>query len=155
MTLATRKRRAPGRAPAGFDADAGVRGNTWERACAGKDRYTSEAAALVGIGLNTRSRTLDAYRCGYCNSWHLTERLAAGAIKAPSRVHLMGFVCGRCGARHNEIAASSTPWTPATRRRALLDLEPLVIAAGWSIGTEDHCPSCAAALGLETTGGVA
>lgn len=151
MSVVARKRRVPVQA-AGYDAEAGARGNTWARTCAGKDRYSSEAAALVGIGLNTRSRTLDAYRCPFGNHWHLTERLAPGAKKARARVYMLAFVCARCGVRHADIAASNAPWTPATRRRALLDLEPAAIAAGWSIGvTDDHCPTCAAALGLEVT----
>ena len=47
---------------------------------------------------------------------------------------------GRCSARPNYAALA-----------ALLKLEPEAIADGWSIGCpDDHCPSCAAALGLET-----
>lgn len=153
MSLAARKRRVVPVAR-GFDAELGHRGgNTWARACAGKDRYSSEAAALVGIGLNTRSRTLDAYACAYCGGWHLTERLPLGVKKAPAQVHMLAFVCSRCQARHPQIAASNRPWTPATRRRALLDLEPAAMRDGWSIGwRDDHCAPCAAALGLETGG---
>lgn len=154
MTVARRRAHAAPARPAGFDAEAGARGNTWERSCAGKDRYTSEAAALVGIGLNTRASTLDAYACGYCGCWHLTERRPAGKPKAPP-VYLLAFVCSRCQARHATVAASDHPWTERSRRQALLKLEPVAMRDGWSIGLEDHCPGCAAALGLETMRGAA
>lgn len=149
MTVAARKRRVAPR-PRGFDAEAGARGNTWERACAGKDRYSSEAAAIVGIGLNLRSRKLDAYRCSFCASWHLTERNPAG--KAPPPVYMLAFICCRCGARHPNVAASDQPWTERSRRTALLKMEPSVMRDGWSVGPNDrdHCAACAAALGIET-----
>lgn len=152
--IAARKRRVIAQ-PVGFDAEAGARGNTWSRACAGKDRYTSEAAALVGIGLNTRSRTLDVYVCAFCSGYHLTERLPAGVKKA-APIYMLAFVCSRCLVRHRDFAAASQPWTPATRRRALLDLERAVMRDGWSIGAElDHCAPCSDALGIETLRGVA
>lgn len=151
-----RRRRRVHASPAGYDAERDAKGKAgaWLRSCAGKDRYTSEAAARAAIGLQLGTAALDTYRCDHCPGWHLTQRTQAGARKAPPPVHVLAFVCAGCRARHASIAVSPEPWRPARMRVALLKLEPEVIRDGWSIGAgddSDHCPTCAAALGLETT----
>lgn len=136
----------------GYDAERQAAGpvKAWLSSCAGKDRYTSEAAAWAGAGLVQRV-AIDVYRCESCQGYHLTERRPAGQRKAPPPVQVLAFVCSACHARHAAIAVSPREWTPETRRAALLKLEPEAIADGWSVGVDDdHCPSCAAALGLET-----
>lgn len=154
MSLAARKRRVPTRAH-GFDAERGARGNTEAKACLGKERYTSEAAALAGIGLLYAGKALDAYLCPFGAHWHVTGSRTPGQSKAPP-LHMLAFVCGRCGAQHSNIAASNSPWTASSRRTALLKMEPSVMRDGWSIGADDdHCASCAVALGLETSRGAA
>lgn len=148
--IARRKRR---RVPTsrGFDLEVRHPQRRWLTGCAGKARYSSEAAADAGIGLQLGAATLGAYPCTDCDGWHLTELRAKGQRKAPDPIHVLAFVCSTCKARHAETAASPVPWTPARRRVALLELEPLAIRDGWSIGVvEDHCPACAAELGLET-----
>lgn len=137
----------------GYDAERSAAGpvKAWLAACAGKDRYTSEAAARAAIGLQLGRAVLDTYRCGHCAAWHLTERRPTGQRKAAPPVHVLAFVCSACRARHAAIAVSPREWTPETRRAALLKLEPEAIADGWSI-TEgpDFCAACAEALGHET-----
>lgn len=137
----------------GYDAERSAAGpvKAWLAACAGKDRYTSEAAARAAIGLQLGAPALDTYRCAHCAAWHLTERRPAGQRKAPPPVQVLAFVCSACHARHAAIAVSPREWTPETRRAALLKLEPEAIADGWSI-TEgpDFCAACAEALGHET-----
>lgn len=150
--IARRKRHDRPRAR-GYDAERQAAGpvKAWLSACAGKDRYTSEAAARAAIGLQLGRAALDTYRCDHCAAWHLTERRPAGQRKAAPPVQVLAFVCSACRARHAAIAVSPRKWTPETRRAALLKLEPEAIADGWSVGVDDdHCPSCAAALGLET-----
>ena len=154
MIVAKRRMPRPRQART-FDLDAvsGQAQRAWSSGCAGKARYTSEAAARAGIGLQLGQSALDAYRCTHCSGWHLTEVRAPGAGKRTLRkVHHLWLSCGRCQVAHEKIAASSCPWTPATRRVALTQLEDAAIADGWSIGLDehDHCPACAAALGLET-----
>lgn len=70
------------------------------------------------------------------------RRRQAHAPQGPPPVAVVRALPGR----------ASCPWTPATRRSALIQLEDAAIADGWSIGLDehDHCPACAAALGLET-----
>lgn len=153
--IARSKRRSPIVA-AGFDLEASAGARGYQRGCAGKDRYTSETAAIAGIGLQLGHPALDVYQCGYCSGgWHLTERRPAGQRKAPP-VHLLAFVCAGCGAHHPLVAASDSPWTAATRRAALLKVEPAVIRDGWSVGLgdQDHCARCATALGIGTLGAV-
>lgn len=150
--IAARRRRVAPRA-AGFDLEARHPDRAWLTGCAGKARYTSEAAAWTGAGLQF-GPPLDVYRCASCDGYHLTSVRPAGQRKAARPVNILAFVCSACHARHAAIAASAEPWTPARRRVALLELEPVAIADGWSIGFEDHCPACAAALGLETYRGV-
>lgn len=148
--IARRKRHVAPRSR-GFDLERQHPQRRWLAGCAGKARYSSEAAADAGIGLQLGAPTLGAYPCTDCDGWHLTERRPKGQRKAPDPVHVLAFVCSACKARHADIAASPVPWTPARRRVALLELEPLAIRDGWSIGAvDDHCPACAAALGLET-----
>ena len=138
----------------GFDAERSASGThrDWLASCAGKARYTSEAAARAAIGLQLGAPALDAYHCArHCGAWHLTERRPTKTRKAAPPVHVLAFVCSACLTRHAAIAVSPREWTPETRRSALLKLEPEAIADGWSI-TEgaDYCPACAAALGHET-----
>lgn len=150
--IAARRRRVAPRS-AGFDLESRHPDRAWLTGCAGKARYTSEAAARAGIGLQLGPAALDTYRCDHCPGWHLTQRTQAGARKAPPPVYVLAFVCARCRARHASIAVSPEPWRPARMRVALLKLEPEVIRDGWSIGAgddSDHCPACASALGLET-----
>lgn len=145
------KRRRVHDKPHGFDLERGHKDRRWLSACAGKARYSSEAAARAGIGLQVGAPALDVYPCDHCHGWHLTECRPAGQRKAAPPVHMLAFVCGRCGALAADVAASAQPWSPERRRVALLSLEPIAIRAGWSIGVEqDHCPSCAVALGLPT-----
>ena len=62
------------------------------------------------------------------------------------------FTCSTCPAVHRKSCASDAALAPEERREVLLELEPDAIADGWSIGADhDHCPRCAAALGLTTT----
>ena len=147
--IARRKhRRAP--TSRGFDLEARHPQRRWLAGCAGKDRYTSEAAARAGAGLHLAT-ALDVYPCDDCAGWHLTSTRPTGQRKAPPPVQILAFICGACRARHPSIAATDGAWTPERRRAALLKLEPLAIRDGWSIGeVDDHCPSCAAELGLET-----
>lgn len=155
--IVRRKRRAAIRSSAGFDLERGHRDRRWFAGCAGKDRYTSEVAARAGAGLQIAGAKLDAYHCDDCGGWHLTSSHAPGPRKVPTEpVHMLAFVRSRCHARHADVAASATPWTPERRRAALLALEPLAIRDGWSVGVvDDHCPTCASALGLETLRGAA
>lgn len=149
--IARRKRHAARPATGGFDLERQHPDRRWLAGCAGKARYSSEAAADAGIGLQLGPSRLGSYHCEDCGSWHLTERRAPGQRKAPGQVHILAFICSTCRARHADIAASPVPWTPARRRVALLKLEPLAIRDGWSIGAvDDHCPACAAELGIET-----
>ncbi len=52
--------------PAGFD-----------KACAGKEQYTSESAAMAALkafrkeGVLRKGGTLSAYPCNFCSHWHL------------------------------------------------------------------------------------
>ena len=149
------KRAHRARPSRGFDLESRHPQRAWLAGCAGKPRYTSEAAALAAIGVLLSRAPLTAYRCAHCDGWHHAEALRTGQRKAPPPVYLLAFVCGRCHARSADFAASTEEWTPARRRVALLSLEPLAMRAGWSIGVEaDHCPTCAAALGLATGGDV-
>lgn len=67
-------------------------------------------------------------------------------------LHLLAVTCATCPAVHHKSCASDAALTPEERREVLLELEPEAIADGWSIGADhDHCPRCAAALGLPTT----
>jgi hypothetical protein len=43
-----------------------------ERSCTRKDGYRSEAEARAHAAMN--GMKLYAYRCGYCEFWHLTRR---------------------------------------------------------------------------------
>lgn len=139
----------------GFDLEDRHPARRWFAGCAGKPRYGTEAAAIAGIGLQLGRASLDVYRCGYCAGWHHTEARRTGQRKAQPPVHLLSFICARCGVRSADVAASAEPWSEARRRVALLKLEPIVIEAGWSVGVgdQDHCPTCATALGLETLRG--
>lgn len=84
--------------------------------------------------------------------WSALPRALVTTTKPPGRVHLLAFVCSRCHALHPMQCASDAVLTPEERREVLLELEPDAIADGWSIGADhDHCPACAAALGLTTT----
>lgn len=143
----------------GFDAERSASGThrDWLASCAGKARYTSEAAARAAIGLQLGAPALDAYHCArHCGAWHLTERRPAKAKKAAPPVHVLAFVCAACKARHASIAVSPREWTPETRRTALLKLEPEAIRDGWSITADsDFCATCAEALGHETLRGAA
>ena len=158
MTVAKRKHHTRP-ASRGFDAERSASGvhRDWLASCAGKARYTSEAAARAAIGLQLGAPALDVYPCArHCGGWHLTERRPVGTKKAAPPVHILAFVCAACRARHASVAASAVPWTPERRRAALLELDPLAIRDGWSVGADDdHCPACAAALGLETLRGAA
>lgn len=151
MTIARRRKRAPQRSR-GFDLERGHPQRRWLAGCAGKAKYSSEAAALAGLGLQLGDPSMEAYRCPHCDGWHLASVRPSGGKRDLARVHVMTFVCGRCLRQHPAIATSADPWTPERRRVALLQLEPIAIGDGWSVGAdEDHCPICAAALGLETT----
>lgn len=87
----------------------------------------------------------------------VSTRLVAAPPPGPSPsatdpVHLLAFTCSTCPAVHHKSCASDAALTPEERREVLLELEPDAIADGWSIGADhDHCPRCAAALGLPTT----
>ena len=71
---------------------------------------------------------------------------------ATDPIYLLAFACAGCPAVHHKSCASDAALTPEERREVLLELEPDAIADGWSIGADhDHCPRCAAALGLTTT----
>jgi len=147
--IGRRKAHLPARSR-GFDLEARHPDRRALSGCVGKDRYTSEAAAWAGAGLVQRV-AIDVYRCESCQGYHLTERRPKGQRKTPPPVQVLAFICAACKARHTAIAVSPREWTPETRRAALLKLEPEAIADGWSVGVDDdHCPSCAAALGLET-----
>lgn len=147
------KRHHPRPRTRGFDLErhVGPRERSYLSGCAGKPRYTSEAAARAGIGLQLGHPALDAYPCDHCNGWHMTELRPKGQRKATPPVYVLAFVCASCRIRHPAVAASERDWTPDRRRVALLQLEPLAIKDGWSIGVDDdHCPTCAAARGLDT-----
>jgi hypothetical protein len=45
-----------------------------ERSCSRKDSYKSEADARAHAAMNGMSGKLFAYRCHYCDLWHLTKR---------------------------------------------------------------------------------
>lgn len=67
-------------------------------------------------------------------------------------VHLLAFACATCPAVHHLSCASDAALSTEERRDVLLKLEPAAICDGWSIGVDhDHCPPCAARLGLTTT----
>jgi hypothetical protein len=44
------------------------------RSCETKDAYRSEAEARAHAAMNGMSGSLFAYRCTYCERWHLTRR---------------------------------------------------------------------------------
>jgi hypothetical protein len=83
--------------------------------------------------------------------WSALPRALVTTTKPPGRIHLLAFVCSRCHALHPLQCASDAALTAEERRDVLLQIEPHVIADGWSIGTDkDHCPRCSHLLGLTT-----
>lgn len=85
MIVRRKHRRAP--TSRGFDLERNHPARRWLSGCAGKARYSSEAAADAGIGLQLGAPTLGSYHCADCDGWHLTERRAKGQRKAPDPVH--------------------------------------------------------------------
>lgn len=57
-----------------------VDADRFQRACAGKDRHASEAAALAVAALQRTA--MRAYRCRFCGFWHLAT--TPGATKRPT-----------------------------------------------------------------------
>jgi hypothetical protein len=45
-----------------------------ERSCSSKNAYESESAARAQIAMQRAAGKLFAYRCRYCDLWHLTRR---------------------------------------------------------------------------------
>jgi len=48
--------------------------NEWDKACAGKLRYPSEASALATQAHYAKSARYAAYQCQFCEEWHVGHR---------------------------------------------------------------------------------